>query len=115
MGRKLIDLFAFFDEPVKAQLEALDLIGINFHRESSRLDLIISGCDSLSSDNYLALAEYKILKDLDCDVKFITNDFTDASKALEIFAELIVNEITKEELSTLVEVSKNILLNQIKN
>ncbi len=95
MFKKLIDYFDLFEAEEKESLSDLAVTKINFHRETSRLEMYISGGDFFPEENLLALAEYKIAKHLECDVMFVFTDFSDASKAITIIDELIVNEIVK--------------------
>ena len=96
MFKKLIDYFDLFEAEEKESLSNLAVTKINFHRETSRLEMYISGGDFFPEENLLALAEYKIAKHLECDVMFVFTDFSDASKAITIIDELIVNEIVKD-------------------
>lgn len=95
MAKKLIDFFDLFDEKERENLGTLEVSKINFHRETSRLEIILSGGDFFPTQNYLALAEYRIIKHLECNVRFVFSDFSDPSYAIKVLDELIVNEITK--------------------
>lgn len=98
MQRKLIDLFDFLEEEEKKQLESLTIEKIDFHKETSRLDVYLLGGEFLSAqNNLLAFAVYKAKTLFECDVRFVFTDFTTPEEALKCLSELIVNELFMED------------------
>ena len=98
MQRKLIDLFDFLEDEEKKQLELLTIEKIDFHKETSRLDVYLLGGEFLSAqNNLLAFAVYKAKTLFECDVRFVFTDFATPEEALTCLAELIVNELFMED------------------
>lgn len=101
MERSLIELFDFLDDKDKSELDGIVVkkVSAEMQGDETRLDVFLSGIDVIKRENTLAFAEYKAKTVFDCDVRFIFDEFgeNDAERALEVLAELIVNEIVFEE------------------